>query len=260
LVISYTLRIFKIAEVMAPGPVNFHLSHWDQMHACPHSIWLAQGGGKNILINTGLPGDPQDLEILNAACRSFHPLNFFDPDHISAPTDVLDQAGITPEDIDVIIIIGMAAYATGNIELFPNADVWMSRKGWVDFMAPARPPELHREVIFTDATMTHLYTRAWDRIRLVDDEQEIMPGLGMFWVGAHHRGSMAVSIRTARGVVVICDSIFRYENYDPGTPIGALENLSEFHDALDRIRREADIVIPGHDNKVFENYPDGIIV
>ena len=59
--------------------------------------------------------------------------------------------------------------------------------------------------------------------------------------------------------MVISDSIFRYENFDPGTPIGAIENLFEFQDALARIRKEADIVIPAHDNDVLSRYPDGVI-
>ena len=225
----------------------------------PHFIWLAKAAGRTILINTGLPQDPEDLEILNAACRAAHPKNVFAPGHIWPPQDVLADAGVEPDDVDTILITAMASYATGGIELFPNADIYMSRTGWVDFLAPQRPAMCHRESVFTDATVTYLYTKAWDRIYLVADEQEICPGIGMFWVGAHHRGSMAASIQTAKGKVVISDSIFRYENFDPGIPIGAIENLFEFQDALERIRKEADIVIPAHDNDVLSRYPDGVI-
>ena len=72
---DYSLRVFKIGEAMAPGPISFYLSHWDQLEYSPHFIWLARGGGKTILINTGLPQDEEDLEILNAACRACHPKN-----------------------------------------------------------------------------------------------------------------------------------------------------------------------------------------
>ena len=161
--------------------------------------------------------------------------------------------------IDTVLITSMASYATGGVELFPNPQIYMSRTGWVDFLAPKRKPLFHREFIFTDATMTYLYTKAWDCIHLVGDEEEILPGIKMFWVGSHHRGSMAVSIPTAKGKVVISDSIFRYENFESGVPIGVIENLFEFQDALDRIRKEADIVIPCHDNEVLHRYPDGII-
>lgn len=256
---EYSLRVMKIGEAIAPGPISFYMSHWDELEYSPHFVWLARGAGHTILINTGLPQDPEDLEILNAACRASHPKNFFASDHIWLPQDVLAEAGVKPEDVDTILITSMASYATGNIELFPNAEIYMSRTGWIDFLAPRRQPMFDREVIFTDATMTYLYTKAWNRIHLVGDEEEILPGIKMFWVGSHHRGSMAVSIETAKGTVVISDSIFRYENFDRGIPIGAIENLFEFQDALDRIKKEADIVIPAHDNEVLRRYPNGVI-
>lgn len=256
---GYSLRALKIGESMAPGPISVYMGNWEELDWGPHFIWLAQGGGRNVLIHTGLPQDPEDLEILNEACRAAHPENYFRTDRIWPPQGVLAEVGVKPEDVDAILIISMGSYSTGNIELFPKAEIYMSRSGWIDFMAPERPPGFHREVIFTDATLTYLVTKAWDRIHLVGDEEEVLPGIKMFWVGCHHRGSMAVSIQTAKGKMVISDSIFRYENFDPGIPIGVLENIFECQDALERIRKEADIVIPKHDNRVLERYPDGII-
>ena len=256
---TYSLRVMKVAESMAAGPISLYMSNWDKLEYSPHFVWLAEGGGRNVLINTGLPQDAEDLEILNAACRAAHPQNFFPPDRIWPPQDVLAQVGVKPEDVDAVLIISMGSYATGNIELFRKADICMSRRGWIDFLAPERPPSVHHEVIFTDATMTYLMTQAWNRWHLVGDEEEVLPGIKMFWVGCHHRGSMAVSIQTAKGRVVISDSIFMYENFDPGIPIGVLENLFECQDALDRIRREADVVVPAHDKDVLVRYPDGII-
>lgn len=256
---EYSLRMFPVGEAAAPGPLLFFLSHWDEWITAPHSMWLAQGEGHTILINTGLPQDPEDLEILNTACRGVHPKNFFASDKIRPPQDLLAEIGVKPGDVDQVLLISMASYATGNVELFPHADIHMSRKGWADFVAPERPPTFDREVIFTDATMTYLYTKAWNRIHLVDNEEEVLPGIKMFWVGCHHHGSMAVSIPTAKGRVVISDAIFRYENFEKGTPIGCAQSIFEFKDGLDRVREEADIVIPMHDYESYRKHPEGII-
>ena len=59
----YSVRGLKIGESMAVGPIMFFMSHWDEFQYAPHFIWLVQGGGKTILVNTGLPQDPDDLEI-----------------------------------------------------------------------------------------------------------------------------------------------------------------------------------------------------
>jgi glyoxylase-like metal-dependent hydrolase (beta-lactamase superfamily II) len=255
----YSLRALKIGEAKAVGPISFYMGHWDELEYSPHYIWLAQDEERTVLVNTGLPQDPEDLRILNASCRAAHPENYFAPDHIWPPQNVLAQVGVEPEDVDAILVTAMGAYATGNLELFPAADIYMSRTGWVDFMAPPRRPSVNRETIFTDATITTLLTQAWPRVHLVGDEEEVLPGIKMFWVGCHHRGSMAVSIPTVKGKVVISDSIFMYENFEPGVPIGVVENIFECHDALERIRKEADIVIPGHDPEVLVRYPGGII-
>ena len=255
----YSVRGLKIGESMAVGPIMFFMSHWDELQYAPHFIWLVQGGGKTILVNTGLPQDPDDLEILNDACRSAHPQNFFATGHIWPPQNVLAEVGVKPDDVDVVLNISMQAYATGNIELFPNAEIYTSRLGWIDFLAPERPSGLHREVVFTDATITYLLTEAFDRLHLVGNEEEVLPGIKMFWVGAHHRGSMALSIQTAKGKVVLSDSIFRYENFEEGIPIGVVESIFEWQDALTRVREEADIVVPMHDNGVLVRHPGGII-
>ena len=256
---EYSLRAFKIGEARAPGPLARYMSHWDEVEWGVHYVWLAQGGGRSVLINTGLPQDPADLEILNEACRSAYPDSCFAHDHIWPPQLRLAEVGLSPGNIDAVLIISMGAYATGNIELFPNADVHMSRTGWIDFMAPERRGQYEREVIFTDATLTYLVTQGWSNVHLVGDEEQVLPGIEMFWVGCHHRGSMAVSIQTKKGNVVISDSIPKYENFDPGIPMGVLENMFECEDALERIRRKADVIVPRGDSRVLDRYPDGIL-
>ena len=251
--------MFKIGEARAPGPLSLYMSDWDVVEWAPHFIWLAQGGGRSVLVNAGLPQNPADLEILNDACRQAYHDNYFPPDRIWTPQERLAEVGLEPKDIDTILINSIGSYATGNIELFPNADVYMSRQGWIDFIAPERPPGYKRQVIFSDSTLTYLVTNGWSHLHLVGEEEEVLPGIKMFWVGCHHRGSMALSIQTKKGKVVISNSIFKYENFDPGIPIGVLENLFECQDALERIREEADIVIPMYDNRVLERHPDGII-
>ena len=46
---AYSLRVMKIAEAKTAGPIQFHLSHWDELDYGPHFLWLAQGGGRTIL-------------------------------------------------------------------------------------------------------------------------------------------------------------------------------------------------------------------
>ena len=198
---DYSLRVFKIGESRAPLPLSLYMSGWGEVEWGPHNIWLAQGGGRSILINAGLPQDPVDLKILNDACRQAYADNYFPEDRIWTPQQRLAEVGLEPKDIDAILVNSIGSYATGGIHLFPNADVYMSRLGWIDFIAPERPPAYKRQVIFPDSTLTYLVTEGWSRLHLVGDEEEVLPGISMFWVGCHHRGSMAISIQTNKGLL-----------------------------------------------------------
>ena len=93
---------------------------------------------------------------------------------------------------------------------------------------------------------------------LLDDEDEIVPGITVFWTGAHHRSSMAVRVETAAGVVIASDCFFRYENITENRPLGINESMEETLTAYDRIRAEADILIPLYDGRVLERHPNGI--
>jgi hypothetical protein len=96
-----------------------------------------------------------------------------------------------------------------------------------------------------------------EKVRLLEDEEEILPGLRGYWVGTHHRSSMAYSINTAKGRVVATDACFKYGNIEQNRPLGVMESLSECRAAYQRIRADASIVIPLYDPLVLERFPDG---
>ena len=105
--------------------------------------------------------------------------------------------------------------------------------------------------------MTYLQGKGKPKLHLVEDE-EILPGLRFWWTGAHHRGSMAVSVQTKKGLVNFGDMAFVYENLEEKRPIGVLESMKEWLDSYPRLM-SADIVVPIHDPRVLDRYPDGLI-
>ena len=96
-----------------------------------------------------------------------------------------------------------------------------------------------------------LVTDRWAQLQLLDDEHAVLPGISTFWVGSHHRASIAVKIETTDGTVVASDCIFQYENLEGHRPLGINESMEETLVAYERIRREADIVIPLYDHRAM---------
>jgi hypothetical protein len=60
-------------------------------------------------------------------------------------------------------------------------------------------------------------------------------------------------------VVIFSDCMFRYEHITQGRLLGINENMYEALEAYERIRREADILVPMYDPRVLEKHPGGRI-
>ena len=94
-----------------------------------------------------------------------------------------------------------------------NAAIGISRRGWIeDFQAPFYDLHVPRHLRIPPEVNNYLQNEGWEKLRLLADEEEIMPGLSVFWAGVHHRSSMAVSIDTERGKLIVTDSFFKYGN------------------------------------------------
>lgn len=258
---TYTVRVFRTGHMRGlPGPEVYWMSDWDEKYPADFLAVLAQGGGRTAVINTGPPADM--LDEMNEDWRRFRGDDTVM--HVGRDEHVIDQlraAGVAPESVDFVIATPFQNYATGNLDLFPNAQICLSRRGWVELLAPRSRPHPHDvpRYCFPPRILAWLVTEAWDRVRLLDDEEVLLPGLETFWVGCHHRSSIAVKIQTSKGAVIATDTCFKYGNVERPHPLGISENLYECLAAYERIKREAAIVLPLYDPEVFVRHPGGAV-
>ncbi|MCX6619600.1 MAG: hypothetical protein NTY38_00685 [Acidobacteria bacterium] len=105
----------------------------------------------------------------------------------------------------------------------------------------------------------YLQNEGWEKLRLLADEEEILPGIRVFWAGVHHRSSLAICIETAGGTALITDSFFKYGNIEQGHYLGVMESMMEADHTWKRIRKEATIIASIYDPEVFQRYPGGVL-
>jgi glyoxylase-like metal-dependent hydrolase (beta-lactamase superfamily II) len=105
----------------------------------------------------------------------------------------------------------------------------------------------------------YLQNDGWEKVRLLEDEAEVLPGIRAFWTGVHHRSSIAVSIETAKGTALITDCFFKYGNLEQGHYLGVMESMMEADAAWKRIRREGKLIASVYDPEVFQRYPGGVL-
>jgi len=257
--VKYTVKAFNTGTFHVPGPEVYWMNRWGEREAMNVIIFLVQGGGRNILINTGAP---QDLRVLNEAWVSVfgYPEAAITRTEEQRPQNVLRAQGLGVDEISAVIVTPLQAYATANIHLFRDAEICISRKGWIeDFQAPYYHLHVPRHLRIPPEVNQYLQNEGWEKVRLLADEEEIYPGIRVFWAGVHHRSSIAVVIDTEKGPVLITDCFFKYGNIEGGYYLGVMESMMEADATWRRIRKESAIIASIYDPEVFERYPGGIL-
>jgi L-alanine-DL-glutamate epimerase-like enolase superfamily enzyme len=94
---------------------------------------------------------------------------------------------------------------------------------------------------------------------LMDDIQDLLPGITCRWVGVHHRSSILVEVQTESGIVGISDCAFHYSNVEDNRPLGIAESILEAHTAYQYIRERINTFVPLYDPQVQDRHTDGII-
>jgi len=231
---TYEIQLLKMGQCEVMGPEVYWMSHWNDWVQLYFWMVVIRGNGKTAIINTG---PPADLTELNKRWSSgFGERGKLVRQESERPLKALASIGIKPEDVDYVLITPIQIYATANIQLFPNAQVCIS-----------------------DETLGYLMFEGHKQLRLLADEDEIMPGLHCFWAGVHHRSSMCYVVQTAQGRVGISDCLFKYGNLEDGEPLGIQESLEEYYLTTKRIKRETDIFIPLYEPDVVKRFDGGRI-
>ncbi len=168
----------------------------------------------------------------------------------------LAELGIRPDDIDIVILTHLHWDHVGSNELFKQARFYVQKDDIpYALAAPTYAPHFFEPV-------SRYIKNISNRICLLDGDAKIVDGVEVWHVGGHTPGSQVVALKTEGGLVVLtADVIPKYDNWDydwPG-PAGNIWNLSEVVSAHALVRRRADIIVPGHDWKVWDIYPGGVI-
>ena len=251
-----SLQMLPVGSSEIPGPELFWMSEWDNWFPLSFQVGLIRGPGVIALVNTG---PAEDLEPMNRGWASFlgdrARMQREDGQFI---LDQLRDLGIQPTDVTHVILTPLQLYSVSNVLAFPNAEICISKRGWIHFHTTHIHPHDNRDTSIPPEIITHLVTDAWSRVRLLEDEDTIAEGIRTWWSGGHHRASLAVEVETSKGTAVLSDSFFYLDNVEKDHPIGISENIYECLAAHERARK-ADFILPLYDPKNFERFPGGVV-
>jgi glyoxylase-like metal-dependent hydrolase (beta-lactamase superfamily II) len=151
----------------------------------------------------------------------------------------LAKHGLTPEDIDWLVFTHLHFDHAANAKLMKNATIIVQKIEY-DFMNNPHP-------VF--AGLYNPEFIAGMKLKLVEGDAEVVPGITVHLVPGHTPGAQAVAVDTAAGKAVItgfCSigDVFTEDGVlTPGIHASALDA----YDSALKVKNMADIVIPQHD-------------
>lgn len=215
----------------------------------PAPAWFIQGAGKNILVDTGLP-PREELDSLQVRYAGTG------PDHYLSERNIVDQLnglGVTPEDIDIVIITHLHYDHVGMNEVFTNATFLIHPLEVAYNLCP--PPYSY---CYPSECLHHLLSIK-DQIKLVTGDYDVDPYVKMVYSGGHTEGHYIVFVETEVGTVSISgDEVNHYKNLEYDWPRGDWFNLQNMILAMQKLK-SADIMLVGHDPLVNKLFPSGVI-
>jgi len=254
---SFRVTTLAVGHSEIPGPELYWMREWDRWFPLTFQVVLIRGGDVVALVNTG---PASDLTEMNEGWQSFlGPRAVMQRAEGEFVLDQLARVGVTPGDVTHVLLTPLQLYTVSNVLAFPNAQVCISDRGWRHFHSTHAHPHDDRATSIPDDILTALVTSAWPRVRLLADEDEIVPGLRTWWSGGHHRASMVVEVDTSAGVVAISDTFFHLDNVQSDHPIGISENIYEAMTCHARVRSTADVVVPLYDPGNFDRFAHGVV-
>jgi len=197
-------------------------------------IWsfLVQGGGINLLVDTGL----EDFVT---------PPNFTGETGLAEPLlmeEALKLRGLAAEEIHIVINTHLHDDHCGNNLLFTNADYYVQRQE-LETCRDHHPLDYRFEPDFIEGL----------NLKPVEGDREILPGVDLFLTPGHTPGSQTVRIHTFRGDVIIPGFCCNKENFPGNRPAvcpGVHCDAYQAYDTAQAVKAMAGLILPLHELEV----------
>ncbi len=212
-------------------------------------VWLIIGPDGPILVDTGFTAE--------TAAR-------YGRTYVAAPAELVARAGVDPAAIDTVVLTHLHYDHAGGTADFPNATFVLQDAEmafWSGRHACTAASGLGLSHLVQSEDVGALVEANFrGRVRWIDGDAELAPGVHLYKVGGHTPGMQIVRVATVCGDAVLAsDAAHFYDNLTLNRPYAVLDSVPGALNALAAIRRLAtspDLVVAGHDPAVLSRFPD----
>jgi glyoxylase-like metal-dependent hydrolase (beta-lactamase superfamily II) len=214
-------------------------------------VWLILGGPHPVVVDTGFAEEDARARGLRA---------------YTSPAAMLARVGVRAEDVPLALVTHLHWDHWAGFRHFPAAEFWIQREEVAFWTGPVARYEAYKASAHPAALAELVRLNYGNRVRLIDGEREVLPGLRVHRLGGHTAGLQIVSVETARGrVVLTSDASHFYRNVERLQPVQIFTDLPAMLAGFETIRALAGssgLVVAGHDPEVatrFDAVEPGIV-
>lgn len=244
----WSIKALDTGTSTIEASVLTYLRHSGEQATIPRIIWVLEGP-TTVVVDTSVDPHGQPHEFMGED---------FERSRDQVPENALKAAGVSPKDVEFVVLTHLHWDHVGNCRLFPDAKVMVQEAELRYAIAPGR--FFRRGYLSPESGWTLTPPYIVPNLQTVRGELELAPGLTLVPVPGHTPGSQAVVVNTASGTHCIAgDAVMTYDNLELDTPPGYHVDVDASIDSIDLMRRRASVILPSHDYRVFRERPVTVI-
>ena len=165
-------------------------------------------------------------------------------------TNQLAKLGVSPGEIEMVVITHLHWDHTWNLNLFKNAKFVVQKR---ELEYSVTPCEVHK------LTYCHWWRLYEINFTVIDGDMQLMDGLSVITTPGHTPGSQSVVVETEAGTFVyIADLSNLDDTWEKRIPSGEICSIPDSFDSFHKVQRIANYVLTGHEPEVLRHsvYPN----
>lgn len=242
---TYSIYAVWFGERPALSRQMFYGDPHDAPVTVAYYVWVVTDGQRTLVVDLGFTP-----EVAQKRGRQ-----------IARPVeDGLRAIGVDPAAVSDVVITHFHYDHVGNYRLFPNAVFHVQDDEMQLFTGRYLRFRPYRDLVEIDDICNLVRLNYDGRLRFVDGDKQLLPGVTLHRVGGDSAALQAVRVATRRGYAVVAsDAAHFYRNMEEHAPfpLYLTHSLPQVHEAFDRIQELADspeLIFPGHDPAVLERF------
>lgn len=222
---------------------------WDEEIDRYYYIWAIKCKDETIIIDTGQ--------------GPTYAKSHKSPNYVN-PVDVLARIGIKANSVKKVVITHIHQDHAGGIEVFPQAfpqATFYVQKAEFDFWIKSPIAKKKAFADSSDDLANKILSdmEGTERLRFVCGDQKLVPGVELLLTPGHTIALQSVAVNTRKGTAIVAsDCAHIAESFKEDIPSCIICDLPGWMQSFDKLKAKAsslDLLFPGHDAKLLQDYP-----